>query len=83
MKRMVEVVSIECDECGKSPADTYSIHKDTRGEWIVDLCEKCSAPIRRWEAVGRPPKGKRRPYRVYGGKAELNVDGSGIDFKAP
>ena len=80
---MAEITSVVCDMCGATPASTYFIHKGTKNEWVIDLCDTCAKPIKDWEKKGRAPKGKRRPYRVYGGKVEVDVDAPRIDFKAP
>ena len=81
MKRVAEITSVICDVCGSEPATSYFIHKGTKAEWVIDLCDSCSAPIREWEKKGRAPKGKRRPYRIYGGKVDVVLDGPAIHLE--
>jgi hypothetical protein len=62
---MAEVKSLVCDVCGGADATGFGMRKRPGAEWIIDLCEKCSTPMRLWQDHGRAPAGKKRPYRKH------------------
>jgi len=68
---VAEVKTLVCDMCGESPAEGYALRKRPGAEFIIDLCSKCATPFRDWQAAGRAPAGKKRPYRKYGGKTPV------------
>lgn len=71
---MAEVKSLVCDVCGGPDASGYTISRRPGAPWIIDLCEGCATPLSEMQSKGRPPAGKKRPYRKYGKKVDVVTD---------
>lgn len=63
---MAERKVIDCDKCGSTPAEPWSLGRLNRAQTRVDLCEECSKEIVELRKVGRPIReGEKRPYRTF------------------